>query len=368
MKHSKLFTLAVGLFITSVASAQKTFVADDFNCKVIGDGAVEITGATSAVEGTLTVPATVKDGGAIYTVAAIGAEAFKGAAITGADLSGATGLKSIGESAFAECKQLKTVKFPALEQSSLTKIGALAFHHDTSLISMNLEDTRIEVLESLFTKDLNDEVGFDNLTVLSLPNTLKEIKSYALQFLGIRDITIPSSVTTIGSGILEGNIYLKNVIWKDAQVTSLPKNTFLGDDALQAVYFLTKETIEPGGLTDMHFFMCHKDRLNVYVTKASYDVLVENGYNNEESVYSTLVGDVDWVIGDANGDGFINVVDIVEIVNYIEGNPSASFNIKAADANQDGNVNLADVKYITNMIMARSEGLIFVGSRSRIRP
>ena len=370
MKHySKLFTLVVGLFITSFTSAQeKTFSADGFMCKVIGDEAVEITGATSAVEGTLTVPATVQDGGTKYTVAAIGAEAFKGAAIIGADLSGAAGLKSIGESAFAECKQLKIVKFPASKLSSLTKIGALAFHHDTALSSMNLEDTRIEVLESLFTKDMNDEVGFDDLTVLKLPNTLKEIKSYAMQFLGIKEITIPSNVTTIGSGILEGNIYLENVIWKDALVTSLPKNTFLGDDALKAVYFLTKETIEPHGLTDKHFYMCHKDRLNVYVTKASYDVLVENGYNNEESVYSTLVGDVDWVIGDANSDGYINVADIVEIVNYQEGKPSASFYIKAADANQDGAVNSADVEYIANMIMAKSEVVIFSRSRSRIRP
>lgn len=371
MKHYSMhgLFLLLGLLTVSMATAQeKTFIADGFNCTVIGDEAVEITGAISAVEGTLIVPTTVKDGETKYIVTAIGAEAFKGTAITGVDLSGATGLESIGESAFAECKELKVVKFPVLEWSRLTKIGALAFHHDTKISSMNLQDTRIEVLESLFTKDMNDEVGFDKLTALKLPNTLKEIKSYALQFLGIRDITIPSSVTTIGSGILEGNIYLENVIWKDAQVTSLPKNTFLGDDALTAVYFLTKETIEPNGLTDKHFYMCHKDRLNVYVTKESYDVLVANGYNNEESVYSTLVGDVDWVIGDANGDGLHNVADIVEIINYQEGKPSARFNIQAADANLDGVVNSADVEHIANMLMVTSEEVIFPCSRSRVRP
>lgn len=370
MKHysTHCLFLLLGLLTVSIASAQEmTFSADGFNCKVIGDEAVEITSTSSDVEGTLIIPTTVQDGGITYTVAAIGAEAFKGAAITEADLSGATGLKSIGESAFAECKQLSNVKFPAFEVSSLTNIGALAFHHDTKLSSMNLQDTRIEVLESLFTKDMNDEVGFDDLTTLKLPKTLKEIKSYAMQFLGIREITIPSSVTTIGSGILEGNIYLKEFIWRDAQVTSLPKNTFLGDDVLKSVYFLTKEPIEPNGLTDKHFFMCHKDRLNVYVTKASYDILVENGYNNEESVYSTLVGNIDWLVGDANGDGVINVADIVEIVNYMKGTPSASFNFKSADTNNDGAVDEADIENITSHIMPENENVIFTTRKSRVR-
>ena len=370
MKHyfTHCLFLLLGLLTVSIASAQEmTFSADGFNCKVIGDEAVEIMGASSAIEGTLTIPTSVQDGGITYTVEAIGAEAFKGAAITEADLSEATGLKSIGESAFAECKVLSNVKFPALEVSNLTNIGALAFHHDMKIASINLEDTRIEVLESLFTKDMNDEMGFDDLTTLKLPSTLKEIKSYAMQFLGIREITIPSSVTSIGSGILEGNIYLEDFIWRDAQVTSLPRNTFLGDDVLRSVYFLTKEPIEPNGLTDKHFFMCHKDRLNVYVTKESYDILVENGYNNEVSVYSTLVGDVDWLVGDANVDGVINVADIVEIINYMKETPTASFNFKSADTNNDGVVDEADIENITSHIMPESETVIFTTRKSRVR-
>ena len=284
--YFKLLTLVWGLFSVSIISAQETLSEGGFEYKVVADGA-EITGGNAT--GTLIIPATLGS----YTVTSIAAETFKGAAITELDCSAATGLQRIGESAFAECKQLATVKFPSAEATSLTEIGPLAFHHDTKLSSINLEDTRIEVLEALFTKDMNDEMGFDDLTTLRLPSTLKEIKSYAMQFLGIREITIPSSVTAIGSGILEGNIYLEDFIWRDAQVTSLPRNTFLGDDALKTVYFLTKEPIEPNGLTDLHFFMCHKDKLNVYVTQQSYDILTANGYNNEISVYSTLVADTE---------------------------------------------------------------------------
>lgn len=285
---------AVNSTETMTSAQEEIFSADGLEYKLIAEGAAEITGATTAVSGTLTVPAALDN----YTVAAIGNEAFKGAAITELDLTAATGLQRIGESAFADCSQLTTVKFPALEKSSLTEIGALAFHHDTALRSMNLQDTRIEVLESLFTKDMNDEVYFDDLMELVLPETLKEIKSYALQFLGLRSITIPASVTSFGDGVLEGTIFLEEFYWKGAQVTRLPINTFLGEDALRIVYFLTNQDIDQDGLTDMHFYMCHKDKLNVYVTKRSFEILEGYGYSYENSIYSTLVADTEWKPGD----------------------------------------------------------------------
>ena len=55
--------------------------------------------------------------------------------------------------------------------------------------------------------------------------------------------------------------------------------------------------------------------------------------------------------GDANGDGTVNAADIVEVVNYIMGSPSAGFNEKAADVNGDGVVNAADIVSIVNTIM-----------------
>lgn len=288
----------MGLLTTSVVSAQdETFCAGGFECRVIATNAAEITGASEGVEGTLAIPATLENNGVVYTVAAIGDEAFKETAITDLDLSAATGLQRIGASAFADCEQLKTVKFPALEVTSLTEIGTLAFHHDTALSSINLQDTRIEMLEALFTKDLYDEVYLDNLKELTLPQTLKEIKSYAMQFLGLKSITIPPSVTTFGEGVLEGTIYLEEFYWIGAQVTSLPWNTFLGEDALKTVYFLTTNDIDPDGLSDKHFYMCHKERLNVYVTEQSYYILVANGYSNENAIYSTLVPDTEWVNG-----------------------------------------------------------------------
>ena len=227
--YAKLLTLVLGLLmVSSIASAQETFSEGGFECKVVADG-VEITGGSAS--GTLVIPATLGN----YTVTSIAADAFRSAAITELDCSGAIGLQRIGTSAFAECNQLTTVKLP----NSLTEIGTLAFHHCTAISSINLQDTRLQVLESLFTVDEDDEESLEGLVNLSLPSTLKTIKRCALQFLGIQSITFPSSITTIEDRVLEGNIYLKEFIWRDAQVNFIPAYFFLGDDALQNVTILT---------------------------------------------------------------------------------------------------------------------------------
>ena len=58
--------------------------------------------------------------------------------------------------------------------------------------------------------------------------------------------------------------------------------------------------------------------------------------------------------GDANGDGEVNVTDIVEIVNYIMERPSDKFVFAAADLNGDGEINVTDIVNVVNIIMSSS--------------
>lgn len=59
--------------------------------------------------------------------------------------------------------------------------------------------------------------------------------------------------------------------------------------------------------------------------------------------------------GDANGDGKVNVADIVEIVNYLHGTTTEKFNIIEADISGNGKVDDTDVKILQEVIM--SEGI-----------
>lgn len=56
--------------------------------------------------------------------------------------------------------------------------------------------------------------------------------------------------------------------------------------------------------------------------------------------------------GDANGDGMVDVADIVYIVNYIMEKPADDFNFTNADVDGDGIIDVADITLVVNIIMA----------------
>ena len=57
------------------------------------------------------------------------------------------------------------------------------------------------------------------------------------------------------------------------------------------------------------------------------------------------------LIGDVNHDGYVNIVDVVEIVNYILGRPSVDFDVTAANLNGDQEVTVADAVTVLDMIL-----------------
>ena len=55
--------------------------------------------------------------------------------------------------------------------------------------------------------------------------------------------------------------------------------------------------------------------------------------------------------GDVNGDGIVDVTDLLEIVNAICGKPSVDFNEEAADLNNDGVINVSDIIQLKKIIV-----------------
>ena len=56
-------------------------------------------------------------------------------------------------------------------------------------------------------------------------------------------------------------------------------------------------------------------------------------------------------LGDANGDGVVDVADITSVASYILGKEPADFKKKNADANQDGVIDVADITTIAGLIL-----------------
>ncbi len=85
------------------------------------------------------------------------------------------------------------------------------------------------------------------------------------------------------------------------------------------------------------------------VVAGEYSMFVKNivmAYNTTnitiDEVISTFVVN-DYVVGDANDDGVIDITDVTAIQYYIHHGLSDGFNEKAADANEDGVVDITDI-------------------------
>ena len=63
-------------------------------------------------------------------------------------------------------------------------------------------------------------------------------------------------------------------------------------------------------------------------------------------------------IGDINGDGNINLVDLMQCLNHVGGKEFLEGDaLKAADINEDGTVNLVDLMRLLNYVGGKSETL-----------
>ena len=65
----------------------------------------------------------------------------------------------------------------------------------------------------------------------------------------------------------------------------------------------------------------------------------------------------DYVLGDVNGNGGVDIGDAVTIVNFLVGKPSVTFIEKAADTNKNGKVDIGDAVTIVNFLVGKTTSL-----------
>lgn len=117
---------------------------------------------------------------------------------------------------------------------------------------------------------------------------------------------------------------------------------------------------------------------NVKVGTAKVTLKPKNNYYGSYKDFYFNIIPAKYLKGDVNGDGLVNVTDIVETVNYIMEKPSNKFNKEAADVNGDSEVNVTDIVMMVSIIMngdggssrrtaATSSNLIISGNNIQLR-
>lgn len=181
--------------------------------------------------------------------AAVTSVNLSGTALTTADLSGCTALRTLG--GFRGCTKLTSVKLP--ENSSLTAIPAYAFANCTSLTDVNIPATVTSVGKQAFQ-------GCTAITGINIPASVTTIGATvfqdctALATLG----TDGSTWTSIGENAFNGCKVLTGPLNLTA-CTTIGKAAFLNNTALQTVNFgdrlttIGDQAFQYSGLTSVTF-------------------------------------------------------------------------------------------------------------------
>lgn len=177
---------------------------------------------------------------------------------------------SIGDYAFQGCKKLEEINIP----SSVESIGTQAFYNCTNLNDVTLEDG----VESIGYLAFG---ACTSLETIEIPDTVTTIGDFAFYTSGITEITIPSSVTSLGASMFMQCASLEKVTLPDG-ITSIPKQMFgkctsltnvnipntvtsIGQNAFAECTSLTVLTL-PEGLTDIGNYAFSKStQLNVNI-------------------------------------------------------------------------------------------------------
>ncbi|MGN1457516.1 MAG: leucine-rich repeat protein [Acutalibacteraceae bacterium] len=162
----------VGSYIglsTTVNAAETT--ASDFEYQINGDGTLDITRYRGSAEN-LVIPSVI---------------------------DGVT-VKSIGEQAFQDCTNLKSVTIP----DSVQEISRYAFSGCTGLTSVKMSKNLIKTGFCAFK-------GCTELTSITIPDTIKKIDSYTFEnCTKLKNITFPAKSIEIGYDVFEDTAWYKS--------------------------------------------------------------------------------------------------------------------------------------------------------------
>ena len=293
------------------------------------------------------------------SVTNIGRYAFAGcSAVTSITIPNS--LTSIGDGVFSRCSALTFVTIP----NSVTSIGDCAFYECSSLTSVNIPNSVTSIGTSAF-------YGCTGFTSVTIGNSVKSIGNSAFACCtGLTSITIPNSVTNIDSwafdacyipvvislienpfaifgitndfGIFSNNTFNNATLyvpvgtidkykttegWKDFLIIeegtgdggntprkcATPTITYkdgklsFSCDTEGVEYKSSVECMDNKTFSGKGISLRRKYRVSVYATKA--------GYENSNTATSEI--EVSYLKDDVNGDGEVNVTDIVTLVNII---------------------------------------------------
>ena len=287
-------------------------VYGDYEYTVLDDGTVGIAKYTGS-DTEVTIPSKI-DG---KSVTSIGEYAF-GWCESLTSITIPNSVTSIGSSAFRGCKNLTSITIP----NSVTSIDEDAFQWCTSLASINVDSGNVyysslngvlynkdktelirspEGIKSITIPDSVTSIGWgafyncESLTSITIPNSVTSIGDYAfIDCKSLKNVTIPNSVTRIGGGAFYRCKSLTSITISNS-VTSIGEYAFGWCESLTSITIPNsvtsiggrafadctslKNIVIPESVTDIGdnaFYDCDDLTIKCYEDSAAYDYAIDN--------------------------------------------------------------------------------------------
>ncbi|MBR3530106.1 MAG: leucine-rich repeat protein [Bacteroidaceae bacterium] len=266
----------------------------------------------------------------------------------------------IGSEAFCGCSGLTSVDIP----SSVTCIGVSAFHNCSSLTSIVIPSSVTSIETGAFT-------GCSSLISINLPSSITSIQYQSFyNCSGLTSIVIPSSVTSIGEGAFSGCSGLTSITSYITEVFETGRFAFSGcnnavlyvPDGLVSTYRSTKDwncinKIEeiPGIALAMSCNNKGKVQVNgsIEFTNDLGQVNVKDGVENTFAfqpndnceLRQVLIDGLDVTVSVENNQLTTKVHEGSKMI--------VMFDKTSSDVNGDGQVDISDVVRLVNIILGQ---------------
>ena len=94
---------------------------------------------------------------------------------------------------------------------------------------------------------------------------------------------------------------------------------------------------------------------NTNVTVTNVDGTATIALAEVQDMYFSNEAGSDFILGDVNGDGLVNITDVTMLISYVLNSGSVDIVTEAADMNDDGSINITDVTMLINQVLNSAE-------------
>lgn len=184
---------------------------------------------------------------------------------------------------------------------------------------------------------------------LTIPGTVKTIGNYA--FNNCRSLTriiLQEGVESVGWHTFSGPISFLSLPASLTTMSSMAVDPYVNADPSSGIFipegdlWVYVHSKTPATINEFAFYYLFGEG-HLVVPPGTIDAYkAEPGWSHFGEYL---------VLGDVNGDGAVNVLDVTTLVSYVLNEPLETFVEAAADVNGDGNINSLDITAIVSLIL-----------------